>query len=291
MKTYYKVLVVATLALVLSAVVYKRLTTISPQDTTVMITNLSENSGGSGSIVFVSKTVSAVLTNGHVCEVVKEGGYVHTDKDKHLVSSYQVSRIHDLCLVYVSADLHKAAKLSAFVPAPFDEATTSGHPKLAPTIVSKGHFSFKRVISVLTGTRPCTEAEQQSEDTVLFCAFLGGVPIVKTYESVVVSTLVQPGSSGSAVYDLNGNISAVIFASSGDLSYGYAVPYEYVYRFLILEQPNLSFQYPNAEITIMANRSLLEVRNALHTLCKTPSNTFEKNVCSSLNISDLIERR
>ena len=48
--------------------------------TTAMITNYSENSGGSG-VILTSKTYeSTVLTNAHVCGVVKFGGLVITDR-------------------------------------------------------------------------------------------------------------------------------------------------------------------------------------------------------------------
>ena len=54
----------------------------------------------------------------------------------------------------------------------------------------------------------------------------------------------MPGSSGSAIYNEKGEISALVFAGQGDLGYAFAVPVEYIYAFLGTEISSLEIQYP-----------------------------------------------
>lgn len=234
---------------------------------TVMITNLAGNSGGSGTIVNSSPGFSQILTNGHVCQVVKNGGRVVTDSgESHFVISYKVSNNHDLCLLAVADDLHASASLSTGAPRKYSSAIVSGHPRLLPTIVTSGHFSSKMLIPVFTGVRPCTLEDAQNPEFGMFCLFYGGIPIIKVYESIVVSATIQPGSSGSAVYDQAGNISAVIFAGSGDIGYGFAVPYEYVKLFLEVEAPRLEPQIPNVSMFATNSRERREEATLIETL-------------------------
>jgi S1-C subfamily serine protease len=220
-----------------------------------MITNLSGNSGGSGTIISSNKDYSEILTNSHVCGVVERGGNVITDNGiKHFVTSYKKSSLHDLCLITVAEDLHVASKLAEASPKKYSLSIVSGHPKLLPTIISRGHFSSKLEVSVMIGTRECTVADQQTPATQPFCDLLGKLPIIKTYDAVITSALIQPGSSGSGIFNSNNELSAVVFAGSGDIGYGLAVPYEYVSQFLseeilhlLPEIPNTFMQFPNLQ--------------------------------------------
>lgn len=222
---------------------------ISFTKATVKVTNLTSDSGGSGSIVKVSETKSEVLTNAHVCGVVKDGGLVHTyDHKVYFVSSYRISQMHDLCLITIQANLIHAASISDWSPVKFEESTVAGHPRLLPTILTKGFFSDRLIVKIMSGVRDCQEEDKNDPDTAFFCSMFGKVPVIKTYETMVVSSLIQPGSSGSAVYGSAGKISAVIFAGSGDLGYGLAVPHEYVYNFLEYESKLLPDVIPDNEM-------------------------------------------
>lgn len=215
-------------------------------ENTVMITNLSRTSGGSGSVIQSDKVFSEILTNKHVCDVVQNGGIVtKEDGTVGTVLKYITSNQHDLCLITVSGNLKANAELSSTPPEGYESAVVSGHPHLNPLTMSKGHFSDKRIISVLTGMRLCTDAEKTDPDTELFCLVTGGFPIIRQYEATFVTATIMPGSSGSAVYKQDGKIAAVIFAGAGDFGYGYAVPYEYVYNFLTTERLTLELQVPD----------------------------------------------
>lgn len=223
---------------------------------TVMITNLTERSGGSGVIISTSSTKSTVLTNGHVCEVVKNGGLVITNKgQKHIVLSYKESQRHDLCLLTVASKLPANITLSGSPPPMYEKAIISGHPALLPNVVTEGHFSGNKVIDIFMGFKPCTAADRKDNRLGFVCLFFGGLPVVKTFEAVLVTATIMPGSSGSAIYNSSKKLSALVFAGSGSIGYAFAVPFEYITLFLDKESKLLPEKYPNYEVDII---SLLE---------------------------------
>jgi|SRR5579859_148750 len=240
MKTKTKVL----LALATIVVAYYLIDSTSEQavqksmvESSVMITNLSKRSGGSGVTLSSSESYSVVLTNSHVCGVVVNGGLV-TDSDfrELKVVSYTRSQRHDLCLIGVAGNLHHDTTISSTSPVPYvTESIVVGHPQLMPVIITKGYFSTPQLITVILGLRECSEAEKNDSSIGIICAFLGKLPILKTYDAYTTSALIQPGSSGSPVYNKKGELEALIFAGAGQLSYGYAVPYEYVVDFVTRE--------------------------------------------------------
>ena len=166
------------------------------------------------------------------------------DNADHMVVSFTTSNIHDLCLIEVQEDLGVAAPIRERAPVPFDAAIVSGHPRLAPTTITSGQFGDKRIITVAIGYRDCTQSEIANPDTAMMCLLVGKIVQTRVFEAIFVSALIQPGSSGSAVYDLWGNLGAVIFAGEGELGFGYAVPLEFVLTFLHKELATLTKEYP-----------------------------------------------
>lgn len=247
---------------------------------TVMITNLAENSGGSGTILSSSPTLSVVLTNSHVCEVVRKGGYVHSHVGKSFVYSFIQSESHDLCILSVRQDLRASTSVAPTAPRLDTPVMVSGHPHLLPVTLTTGHMTRKIVIKILTGIKPCTAQEALDSNTGLFCMFLGGIPILKSYEATPVSALIQPGSSGSAVYDSDGNIIAVIFAGSGDLGYGLAVPYESIVSFLRGEHRDDKVQSPTTEAPLISLPPTPQKFNELlKEACNNATTEKQKELC------------
>lgn len=211
-------------------------------NTSVMIVGKNMRSGGSGVILESTNDKSLILTNNHVCEVVKEGGYVVQENLKYPVDMYAQYAYHDLCVVTVSHSFNVNTKVADSAPTAYSKAFISGHPNLLPHVLTTGSFSKYRVIHVLTGLKKCSETETsvpkdnkiiEKNNDEYWCENYGMIPIFKTYQSQLVTGTILPGSSGSAVYNSNGEISALVFAGhSRGFSYAFVVPYEYVVDFV-----------------------------------------------------------
>lgn len=201
---------------------------------TVMITNMKGNSGGTGVFVESDGDDSVILTNSHICGLIKSGGKIVTDDGKvALAQAYVRDMEHDLCLVKVHIGSKSVAKMSSRPPRRYEPSTISGHPALLPTVITQGYYSDTIVIQVLSDIEKCTKEQMNNESTALVCLFFGGMPIINTYESTVVTATIMGGSSGSAVYNSSGELSGLVFAGSGKgISYAFTVPYSYVYDFL-----------------------------------------------------------
>ena len=250
----------------------------------VKIVNFNKNSGGSGSIISSSYRESTILTNNHVCEVVVNGGLVIAGTQEYAVTSFKRSKRHDLCLITVGADLGINTKIADRAPDLQEEAAVSGHPRLLPNVVTRGHFSDKQIISIMTGIRACTEKDMESPN-MLLCFFLGGIPEITTYEAQVVTAYIQGGSSGSPVYNSAGEISAVVFAGSGDISQAYVVPYEAVATFFDEELKNLETQLPNTTLEYQPRQRRSVTRTQLKSLCEDSKGKDFKVICSVTAIS------
>lgn len=186
--------------------------------------------GGSGVILSSNPSYSIILTNAHVCEGVVKGGMVERGTARYRVAAYKMSDQHDLCEVKVNADLGVNTQVAKHAPRQFSPAFISGHPSLLPHVLVQGSFSGKMTIQMLDKLRPCTEEEFKKEP--MMC-LLAGWPELIERETQLVSALIAPGSSGSAVFDEDGNIAGLVFAGRGrDLSYAFIVPQEYIAEFV-----------------------------------------------------------
>lgn len=250
--------------------------------TSVMITRSDGRSGGSGVIVSSKRNESKILTNAHVCNVIKYGGIVRSETKKALVKYYQVSTIHDLCLVTVNSNFKINTVMAKDEPKIYDEAIVSGSPHLLPTIVTKGHFSEKQFVNVMTGVRPCTTTEQMDPELGMLCAMIGGLPIIRQYEAQVVSNTIQPGSSGSAVFNEEGELSGLVFAGNGDFSYGLIVPYSYIANFFDRELPRLT------ETTPVDNPGDPAFAANWKAVCKIKDNAKAEEACELIGKSLLL---
>jgi S1-C subfamily serine protease len=196
--------------------------------TSVRIYNPKMSSGGTGSIIKSSETGSKILTNKHVCRLIEQGGWVNYNDKNYKVTHYKKFKDHDLCLLRIDKNLNVNTTISDKTAKIADEVYVSGHPNLLPHILTKGHLTDKLDIELVVGLKKC-----KKDDLSLECLFFGGLPVVQKFESQVVSNLIKPGSSGSAVFNTQGEIVGVIFAGSGrDFSYGFIVPQKYIHYFL-----------------------------------------------------------
>jgi len=255
-----------------------------PSSFTVMVTRMDELSGGSGSVIYASRDKSIVLTNAHVCDVLnKAGGVVKKENGtRYMISGYRKSEFHDLCAVYVAADLGGTVKLAEKAPDSYSEAIITGHPALLPNIINKGSFGERKIIDIMIGMRACTEENVKSEEDAIICSLVGGLPIIKSFESVVVSAMIMAGSSGSAVLNSNGELSGVVFAGQGQgLSYAFIVPFEYVSLFL-REEMNIPKEITKVPLETEKNNKheeVMEIKKKLINECRKENKKI-KRMCT-----------
>jgi S1-C subfamily serine protease len=252
--------------------------------TSVMITRYDGRAGGTGVIVSSEKGQSKVLTNAHVCGLLNKGGIVRSDTTKAVVKAYQISNNHDLCLITTNTNFRINTVISDTTPDVYDDAIVSGHPHLLPNIITRGHFSQKEIINILTGFLPCTEQDLIDEETSEYCKVLGIIPIIKSFEAQVVSATIMPGSSGSAVFNANGEISGLVFAGSGEFGYGLIVPQEYISTFFELELPTLPMIYPNREVKPTNKETTVDWKN----VCLNNKSPKIKTLCDLMSKSLLL---
>jgi len=236
------------LILILAAFLFSSCTTtikpVTVEDfykTSVMIVNENGSSGGTGVIYKSSPTGSVVLTNRHVCQLLESGGYV-LNQEQYSVVAYKTSKVHDVCMVWVKENLKINTSLATNPPEMFEEVVISGHPDLYPHIVSRGTVSESFKIEIVISSRECTQEEFKKDPFT--CVFYG-YPITEELEAQLVSALIAPGSSGSAVFNSQGEIVGLAFASnSRELSYALVVPWDYVSSFVKHEKATLKWQFP-----------------------------------------------
>lgn len=249
---------------------------------TVMITNLPGNSGGSGTIVSSDRHESLILTNSHVCDLARGGAVVHTHKQgDQLVVSYKQSMVHDLCLITVYGNLHIDTDVARNAPRLYSPVKVSGHPHLMPNIISEGHLSSNMIVTIMTKITRCTPKEAADPTMRMFCRLLGGIPTLRTYEGTAISATIQPGSSGSAVYNEDKEIIAVVFAGQEDFGYGVAVPYQYVRNFLEVEIDGLPPQYPNRNLISPTSEGRIST-SKVREVCDKAKTNKQREFCDSL---------
>ena len=250
---------------------------------TTMITTPAQNHGGTGVVLVSSENKSLVLTNRHVCKAVENGGVVLHRTGTYQVVDYVESVKSDLCIISVNGNLQGYTTIASSAPSMYEHAKISGHPALMPNVISEGHVSGMRVIQVVTGMKKCTEEDIMGPNGLL-CAILGGMPIVESFESRLVTATIMPGSSGSAVYGSNNALIGLVFAGQGDLGYAWTVPYEQVVAFINNEFPKATPVNTNNLLDISASNesSLVNLKNKCANVKQTKQMKLVNDVCRLL---------
>lgn len=151
-------------------------------------------------------------------------------------------------MAVVVHDLKVNTTLAKDIPDFGDSVVISGHPYLLPTSITEGKYSEAVVVNILVRIEPCTEEDQQNPDLEMLCMFFGGIPVIKSYESVFTSAMIAPGNSGSAVFNKQGEIVGLAFAGTGrNYSHSFIVPLEHIKMFLI-EYRKLPYKEANGEV-------------------------------------------
>lgn len=292
--TLGKVLAVASVLLIINCL-YVRLSHRGNTDNDIvassaMITNMAGTSGGTGVILSSGNTESKILTNAHVCRVAENGGIVSANGQSFLAISFRKSLLHDLCVITVGGNFGVNTRVADRGPAAYrEQAQISGHPALYPNVVTTGYFSGRKNIPIMVGVRPCGEDDWHSDAGAL-CFFAGGIPVVRMYDSRLVTATIMPGSSGSGVYNSENKLSGLVFAGRGDLGYAWTVPYEFVRNFVDKEQYTLESVSANKEmdqsqLLNTSQRKLPSEGEIIHRLrekCRTDERSKYAVICEAV---------
>lgn len=214
---------------------------------TAMVLAPDRRAGGSGVVIRSTSKDSYLLTNKHVCELVQTGGFVKTSNKEYKVFAYKLYPKHDLCLINIKTNLKVNTVLAQKNPKMYSKITASGHPHLRPVTISPGYLSNPEILAIMVGMEACTGDEVDPQD-MMTCLFMRQKPVMRKFKSQSTSCLIMPGSSGSGVFNEQGELFALMFAgSSQGLSYGSIVPFEFLNDFLY-NHNKYKWQKPNSKI-------------------------------------------
>lgn len=201
---------------------------LSPSVVKITAVN-NHNTGGTG---FQLETPAGpkIITNAHVCEVSDNGVVLlHAGGPRKIAKIIKVDEVADLCMIEAIGDI-PALRLGS--PASTrQEIAVLGHPLLQPQTFSKGKVLSKKLIEIPIGyasaNRSCEKYPQaypkeSFSGTLCYRGFIG----------VLTSAVLYPGSSGSPVVNIWGNVVGVVFAGNSISNYGTYVPYEELKRFI-----------------------------------------------------------
>lgn len=176
-------------------------------DATVMLIRSDMRGGGSGVILSSSEKESVILTNAHVCLGIGNNAKVFTRNFEYKVAKVKIHNTEDVCMVLVKANLKVNTKLASESPKALSKSIVSGHPLLNPLTITEGHFSDFATISIM---------DLEFGPRMFFSRYL--------------TNLISPGSSGSGVYNEEGELVGLIFAGRGMLAMGFMVPFKSLMR-------------------------------------------------------------
>lgn len=215
-----------------------------PPEVNSAVKVIGENGTGSGTVLKSGPIASYILTNAHVCKALGSNGSILTKNGiRAKVSKVKISKSHDLCLVMVNRNLGLNTKIARTEGKTGEQALSVGHPGGMPQLESYGKFSGFMSIELMTGMKRCPK--DPPSELLIVCLLYGYMPTYTLYESQVVSTLIQPGSSGSGIFNDNGELVNVAFAGRGNgLSYALTVPNGHVLQFLDREVKRLPWTVP-----------------------------------------------
>lgn len=228
------------------------------QETSVLINSIT-GGGGSGVIFKSSPKGTVILTNAHICDGIAGGGTVF-DGRPHTILAFKRSKRHDLCYVFIKDNLWLDTVIASDPPEINDHIYISGHPSLYPHIVSQGYVAGTETYPIHMDDRDCTP-EELVESPVR--CILDGQPVLQSRESLVVSALISPGSSGSAVFNDDGELVGLAFAAQGDIGYALTVPWKYLNWFVKREAKTLKWEKPDPSKKRQKyeNRGLYDLEN------------------------------
>lgn len=196
----------------------------------VRITNLDENSGGTGFAVQAPSGKTYILTNAHICLGIDKPMIVNFKQNRKVpLRVIEVSRETDLCLVESVGNL-KPLKLASNLEIG-DNIGIVGHPSLMDLTLTRGDFIEYTDVGMPVPQQFCDRAKEEGGPFFeIDNPFFPCVGIVK--HAAQTTVVILPGNSGSPAVNMFGNLVGVAFAGRSDVGWGVIVPVEDVRNFL-----------------------------------------------------------
>ena len=188
----------------------------------VMLTNKTGASGGTGFALKGKSGKVYTVTNGHVCDGVKDDDnmlYGHDALDPTRVIRLRIienAGFSDLCIL---DGMPKASgfEVSTQPPLAYSKAFVIGFPALEPLQPSEGYVltPIHAEVPVNTAIEDCTEAKEKVVSQVVeFFGLSAKMEVCVLEIDALASTIrIFPGSSGSPVFNAAGEVIGVAFAA------------------------------------------------------------------------------
>jgi S1-C subfamily serine protease len=202
--------------------------------------NNNPRSGGTGFAVIAPSGRVYTLSNGHVCEISKNGlmdAWVPGTERSYSLRILEISKETDLCLLEAMPGYTGIPLADAFRPS--ENVTVLGHPLLQPLTFSVGKYVALQTIKVTAKVNvepdECEGDQYEFHDTSgTVYDLLFGIKsfCLRKVKAVLTNLVIYPGNSGSPVLNFYGNVAGVVFAASNETHYGYVIPIEDIVKFL-----------------------------------------------------------
>jgi len=191
--------------------------------------------GGTGFVLMVGNR-PIIITNAHVCNLSQNGFLLlELNGTISIAKILKAFQINDLCAVEAPKKIRSGFDLAAFYYI-HQNVYVIGHPLLEPTSITEGELSSSIKITMEIQYNPTVETcsgdgfriqeyfdiEHITQGIMSVC--------LRTTSALSTTATVMPGSSGSPMVNMFGNVVGVVYA--GNNARSYVVPLEELKQFI-----------------------------------------------------------
>lgn len=200
------------------------------------VTNMEENSGGTGFLVELPSGKQGIITNVHVCQAFGRSGKAvaaFTDGIKYLVTKQAEYPLHDLCLLNIARTGRPGLTVAKYYPRRGQLVYVLGYPALENLSLTNGNYNGDMVITMAWEDDKCVGIGYRKVEIDPFFQMLFRRQFIclRDFNVNVTSAPIIPGNSGSPLLDSDGSVLAVVFAAD-EFRRSFAIPLTYLQDFL-----------------------------------------------------------